>query len=64
MYACYYEQQPPYEFLHDLTEDPDTLTNLASDPSHAGLLARMRAECTAASAALLKQRPPKKEAAG
>jgi arylsulfatase A-like enzyme len=63
-YACYYEQQPPYEFLHDVMADPDALTNLAGDPSHAGLLARMRAECTAASAALLKQRPPKKETAG
>lgn len=63
-YACYYEQQPPYEFLHDLIADPDELTNLAGEASHAELLARMRAECSAASAALLKQRPPKKETAG
>lgn len=42
-YARYYEQKPVYEFLHDLANDPDQLTNLAQDPKHAATLQRMRA---------------------
>jgi arylsulfatase A-like enzyme len=42
-YARYFEQEPPYEFLHDLKADPDELTNLAADPAHAETLARLRA---------------------
>jgi uncharacterized sulfatase len=35
MYACYFEQQPPYEFLHDLHADPQELVNLAAtQPDH------------------------------
>jgi len=41
-YARYFEQQPAYEFLHDLESDPDELTNLAADPAHADTLARVR----------------------
>ncbi|WP_417730949.1 sulfatase-like hydrolase/transferase [Rosistilla oblonga] len=36
-----------YEFLHDLKNDPDELTNLASDPKHAETLAAMRARTDA-----------------
>ena len=42
-YANYYEQDPPFEFLHDLAADPTELTNLAGDPAFAADLARMRA---------------------
>ncbi len=45
VYARYFEQQPPYEFLHDLKEDPDQLKNLAGDPAHQETLQRMRARC-------------------
>lgn len=31
-YAEYFEQDPPYEFLHDLKADPDEVLNLAKDP--------------------------------
>ena len=41
-YARYFEQQPAYEFLHDLKADPDELKNLAADPAHADDLARLR----------------------
>jgi arylsulfatase A-like enzyme len=42
-YARYYEQDPVYEFLHDLKNDPDQIKNLANDPEHAAVLKRMRA---------------------
>jgi choline-sulfatase len=42
-YARYYEQDPVYEFLHDLANDPDQTKNLANDPEHAAILKRMRA---------------------
>jgi len=45
VYARYFQQEPVYEFLHDLKRDPDQLRNLASDPAHAAVLARMRARC-------------------
>ena len=35
-----------YEFLHDLKNDPDELTNLASDPKHAQTLKAMRERTT------------------
>lgn len=41
-YARYYEQQPVYEFLHDLQNDPDQVKNLANDPEHASVLQKMR----------------------
>ncbi len=41
-YARYFEQEPVYEFLHDLKDDPDELTNLAADPRYAEELGRMR----------------------
>ncbi len=45
VYARYFEQQPAYEFLHDLQTDPDQLKNLVSDAGHAKILAKMRARC-------------------
>lgn len=45
VYACYDGQNPPYEFLHDLQNDPDQFTNLAGDASHQATLERMRGRC-------------------
>jgi arylsulfatase A-like enzyme len=42
-YARYYEQNPVYEFLHDLDSDPDQIKNLVNDPAHESVLKRMRA---------------------
>ncbi|SFR93636.1 Tat (twin-arginine translocation) pathway signal sequence [Dyella sp. OK004] len=47
MYACYYEQSPPFEFLHDLVKDPTEFKNLASDPAYASALSEQRARCDA-----------------
>lgn len=47
VYARYFDQQPVYEFLHDLESDPDELKNLANDPAHAAALQRMRTQCDA-----------------
>ncbi len=46
-YARYFDQQPAYEFLHDLQRDPDALVNLAADPAAAEALRTMRALCDA-----------------
>jgi arylsulfatase A-like enzyme len=45
VYARYFQQSPPYEFLHDLKTDPQELKNLAKDPGHKEVLARMRKRC-------------------
>jgi hypothetical protein len=45
VYARYFDQQPAFEFLHDLATDPDELTNLAADLTYAADLAEMRAIC-------------------
>ena len=37
--------KPPFEFLHDLENDPDQLTNLALDEKNAPALKRMRQRC-------------------
>ena len=42
VYANYYEQQPAYEFLHDLSKDPDELVNLAKDKEYQKILRKMR----------------------
>ncbi|HEO70765.1 MAG TPA: DUF4976 domain-containing protein [Candidatus Hydrogenedentes bacterium] len=47
VYARYYEQQPPYEFLHDLEKDRTQLENFAEVPEYAGILEKMRARCAA-----------------
>jgi arylsulfatase A-like enzyme len=46
VYADYYEQDPPYEYLHDLEKDPDELKNLVNDPEYSGILDEMRQKCT------------------
>ena len=47
VYARYFDQQPVFEFLHDLRSDPDELKNFAGNPSYAPVLAQMRATCDA-----------------
>jgi len=42
VYACYFDQDPAYEFLHDLKTDPDQLTNLAKKPEYKMKLIEMR----------------------
>lgn len=42
-YARYLDQDPPFEFLHDLARDPDELRNLAGEPGHDEVLERLRA---------------------
>lgn len=42
VYARYFEQNPPYEFLHDLKKDPDQLKNFADDPEYTVVLKKMR----------------------
>ena len=43
-YARYFEQNPTFEFLHDLKKDPTELKNLASDPKYKGVLKKMRSK--------------------
>ncbi len=45
VYARYFEQEPAYEFLHDLKIDPDQRMNLAGDPAYASVLVSMRKRC-------------------
>ncbi len=45
VYANYYEQDPPYEFLHDLDEDPYQLENLVNHPEYKEVLDKMREQC-------------------
>jgi len=45
VYANYYEQEPAYEYLHDLKNDPDQLVNLARNSEYKELLSTMRTEC-------------------
>lgn len=45
VYARYFQQDPPFEFLHDLQEDPDQRRNYVDEASHADILTIMRARC-------------------
>jgi arylsulfatase A-like enzyme len=45
VYARYYNQDPPYEFLHDLKTDPDQLKNLSDNPECRAVLEKMRGRC-------------------
>ncbi len=45
VYARYIDQDPVYEFLHDLETDPDQLTNLATESRFAATLERLRSRC-------------------
>lgn len=47
VYARYFEQEPVFEFLHDLETDPEQLKNFASDPQHQEQLQAMRARSEA-----------------
>jgi arylsulfatase A-like enzyme len=42
VYANYYEQNPPYEYLHDLKTDPNQLKNLIDNPAYKEVLERMK----------------------
>ena len=46
-YARYFDQQPAFEFLHDLQNDPDELVNLAGNDEYAAILAEYRKRCQA-----------------
>ncbi|MBI9017867.1 MAG: sulfatase [Phycisphaerae bacterium] len=43
-YACYFSQNPAYEFLHDLKNDPTEFKNLVADPNYQDVLKQMRAK--------------------
>ncbi len=45
VYAHYFDQDPGYEFLHDLKADPDQLINLAKKPEYKMKLIEMRQRC-------------------
>jgi arylsulfatase A-like enzyme len=45
VYARYFEQDPVYEFLHDLKTDPNQLVNLAVNPEYNDVLEKMRTRC-------------------
>lgn len=47
IYARYFEQNPPFEFLHDLEKDPQERINFAGDPAYAQVLSRMRSRTEA-----------------
>ena len=62
-YAKYFEQEPPFEFLHDRVADPDQRINFASDPDYAEKLNDLRETTTkrmAAQAKLRRTPTPKK----
>ena len=44
-YARYFEQDPPFEFLHDLKADPRELTNLVNDEKYVSVMAQLRQRC-------------------
>ncbi len=44
-YVRYFERNPIYEQLFDLTADPNEVSNLAGDPAHAVTLQALRARC-------------------
>ena len=45
VYARYFEQEPFFEFLHDLKTDPYQLLNLASKPEYRNILLQMSKKC-------------------
>ena len=42
VYARYVDQQPPFEFLHDLEKDPDQLQNFVNEPDYKEVLAKLQ----------------------
>lgn len=51
-YIRYYQEDPVYESLYDLENDPDEVHDLAREPAHAERLEKMRARCAAYEASL------------
>jgi arylsulfatase A-like enzyme len=45
VYANYYEQEPAYEYLHDLEKDPNQLENLINSNDYNEILLNMRSQC-------------------
>ena len=45
VYANYYEQEPPYEYLHDLQKDPKQLENIVNNIEYKDVLQNMRVRC-------------------
>lgn len=45
VYVNYYEQNPPYEYLHDLQKDPLQLENFKNNPKYVKVLQNMRGKC-------------------
>lgn len=45
VYANYYEQEPSYEYLHDLSVDSYQLENFVNHPDYKDILLKMRDEC-------------------
>ncbi len=45
VYANYYEQDPPYEYLHDLQKDPKQLENLLHNFEYKDVLQNMKSKC-------------------
>lgn len=45
VYANYFQQNPAYEYLHDLKKDPNQLINLKNDPHYLSILEKMRRKC-------------------
>ena len=59
-YAKYFDQDPPYEFLHDRSADPDQLKNVANDEEYAEVLRALRdqTELELAAQMTVRRRPP------
>ena len=45
VYARYYDQNPPFEYLHDLVNDPHQLQNLAENENYGSVKSEMRMRC-------------------
>ena len=45
VYARYFQEDPAFEFLHDLQLDPDQLHNYAGASSHSAVLEKLRRRC-------------------
>ncbi|MBI1319657.1 MAG: sulfatase-like hydrolase/transferase [Candidatus Hydrogenedens sp.] len=56
VYARYYEQQPPYEFLHDLRADPTEKQNFVDDDAYTKVLHDLQQKTAAMSAHLMKEK--------
>ena len=57
-YARYLDQDPVYEFLHDLVSDPDERVNLIADPQYGSIRKRLRRRTDVLAAAYAKALTP------